>query len=219
MNRENNHSPFDDLPERYDTWFDEEGKLIFAIEVAAFNSILHLLPKPWLEIGVGSGRFAQALGIEFGIDPSTKLLQMAIDRGIDARHGRGEDRLFQEKSIGTVFLIVTICFINSPEKVFREIERILHPDGRLVIGLVLKEGSWGSYYQKLKENKHPFYKFARFFSYDELAKILMKSGFLIDRTVSTLFQIPGKVVGEESPREGYWPNAGFIILVARKENR
>jgi len=31
------------------------------------------LPGPWLEIGIGSGRFAQALGIETGIDPSIKL--------------------------------------------------------------------------------------------------------------------------------------------------
>jgi len=55
---------FDSLASAYDAWFDGEGKLIFAIEVKAFQEILPLLPKPWLEVGVGSGRFAQALGIE-----------------------------------------------------------------------------------------------------------------------------------------------------------
>ena len=77
MKRGTEWSPFDDLALEYDAWFDREGSLIFSIEVRAFKSLLSTLPKPWLEIGVGSGRFAQALGIETGIDPSSKLLQMA----------------------------------------------------------------------------------------------------------------------------------------------
>ena len=57
-------SPFDDLALEYDAWFDKEGSLIFFIEVQAFMELLPILPKPWLEVGVGSGRFARALGIE-----------------------------------------------------------------------------------------------------------------------------------------------------------
>ena len=74
-------SPFDDLASDYDAWFEREGKLIFAIEVQAFHQVLPSLPKSWLEVGVGSGRFAQALGIEIGVDPSIKLLEMAGQRG------------------------------------------------------------------------------------------------------------------------------------------
>jgi hypothetical protein len=61
---------FDSLASAYDAWFEDEGKLIFAIEIRGFQKALPLLPKPWLEIGVGSGRFAQSLGIEIGLDPS-----------------------------------------------------------------------------------------------------------------------------------------------------
>ncbi len=37
---------FDDLALVYDNWFEEEGKLIFAIEVSAFQEVLNSLPKP-----------------------------------------------------------------------------------------------------------------------------------------------------------------------------
>jgi len=61
-------SLFDNLALAYDAWFEGEGKLIFAIETRALQEVLPSLPKPWLEVGVGSGRFAQALGIETGVD-------------------------------------------------------------------------------------------------------------------------------------------------------
>ncbi len=81
-------SPFNELAEAYDSWFDEEGKLIFATEVRALQSVLASLPEPWLEIGVGSGRFAQVLGIGTGLDPSGKLLEIAKKRGIKTCQGR-----------------------------------------------------------------------------------------------------------------------------------
>jgi len=33
-----------------------------------------------LEVGVGSGRFAQALGVSYGLDPSMELLKLARQR-------------------------------------------------------------------------------------------------------------------------------------------
>lgn len=87
-------SPFDDFPLEYDAWFDKGGSLIFRIEVRAIKCLLSSLPKPWIEMGVGSGRFAKALGIETGVDPSYRLLQMARKRGINTFLGRGERKLF-----------------------------------------------------------------------------------------------------------------------------
>ena len=134
-------SPFDSLASAYDAWFEEEGKLVFAIEVQAFQEILPCLPKPWLEVGVGSGRFAQALGIETGVDPSVKLIRIAKHRGINAFLGRGKQLLFAPESFGTVFLIVTLCFLDAPAEVFKEANRIIIPGGKLVLDLVLRESS------------------------------------------------------------------------------
>ena len=209
-------SPFDDLAQEYDAWFDNEGKLIFATEVQAFRALLPGLPKPWLEIGVGSGRFAQALGIGAGVDPSIRLAEIARRRGITAVIGLGEQELFDEESLGTVFLIATLCFLKSPLGVLREANRILMPGGKIVLGLVLKESSWGQFCQLKGSQGHRFYRFATFYTCDEVIRLLVRAGFLTEKIVSTLFQRPGEVHRVEAPKEGYFPDAGFTIIVADK---
>jgi len=216
--KENNKSSvFDELATEYDGWFDEEGKLIFDIELHAFKQILNYLPKPWLEIGVGSGRFAQALGIETGIDPSIKLIKIAKRRGINTFRGRGEEELFEEESFGTVFLIVTLCFLDSPLEVLKEAGRILTPGGKLVLGLVLRESPWGQFYQKKKAEGHRFYRFATFYSCDKVVRLMVQAGFMTEKIISTLFQRPGEVRHMEQPKEEYFPYAGFTIILGMKQ--
>ncbi len=214
--RHRSGSLFDSLAESYDAWFEEDGKRIFAIEVNAFQEVLTLLPKPWLEVGVGSGRFAQALGIESGIDPSVKLLEIAKRRGITVSRARGEEQFFNKGTFGTVFLIVTLCFVDSPIVVLREAHRILRPEGKIVLGLVLRESPWGKFYQIKKLEGHRFYKHATFYSYQEVKRLLMDSGFNIEKVVSTLFQKPGEVKEMEPPKKGFSIDAGFTVIVARK---
>ena len=207
-------SPFNDLASEYDAWFDKDGSLIFFIEVQALKALLPSLSEPWLEIGVGSGRFSQALGIETGIDPSIKLVKMARRRGINAFQGRGEQELFDEGTFGTVFLIVTLCFLDSPLDVLKEANHILAPGGKIVLGLVLKESPWGRFYQQKKDEGHRFYKYATFYSRDEVISLLVQAGFVTEKIISTLFQRPDEVQNMEEPREGYFPDAGFTIIVA-----
>jgi SAM-dependent methyltransferase len=209
-------APFDDLAAEYDAWFDKEGSLIFFIETQAFRALLPSLPRPWLEIGVGSGRFARALGIGIGVDPSTKLVEIAKSRGINAFGGQGERTPFEAESFGTVFLIVTLCFLDHPLKVLKEAIRILAPGGKLVLGLVLKESPWGQFYQAKKAQGHRFYKFATFYSCDEVIGLLSHTAFRVEKVISTLFQKPGEVDHAEDPSEGYSPGAGFTIILAGK---
>jgi len=211
-------SPFDDLATEYDAWFDGEGSLIFSIEMRAFKTLSPALPKPWLEIGAGSGRFARALGIETGIEPSIELVKMARRRGIKTVQGRGEQKLFDKGSFGTVFLIVTVCFLDSPLNVLKEANRILTPGGKIVLGLVLSESPWGRFYQQKKDEGHRFYKFANFYSHDEAVGLLEQAGFVTEKTISTLFQMPDEVKNVEEPRVGYFPDAGFTIIVADKKD-
>jgi SAM-dependent methyltransferase len=209
-------SPFDELAPEYDRWFDGEGKLIFDIEVEALRHILPDLPEPWLEIGVGSGRFAQALGIGNGIDPSEKLVEMAKKRGIIAFVGRGEEEFFDKESFGTVFLITTLCFVDSPQAVLKEAHRILIPGGRLLLGFVPKDSPWGEFYQQKKEEGHRFYRHATFYKCNEVARFTIQAGFMGERMVSTLLQGPGEVKHMEALREGYYTEAGFTVIVAKK---
>ena len=212
-------SPFDLLAEEYDSWFDKEGKLIFETEILALRKVLHLLPKPWLEIGVGSGRFAQALGIEVGIDPSLELLKMAEKRGIKVYQVKGEEQFFKERSFGIVFLIVTLCFVESPIAVLKEANRILKPEGKVVLGLVLRDSPWGRLYMKKKEEGHRFYKYANFYSLEEIERFLSGSGFKIEEIVSTLFQEPDSIKEVEAPKEGFFTSAGFTVILGSKVSR
>lgn len=71
---------FDERAAEYDAWFDES--LLFAIELAALQELATPLLGPKLEIGVGPGRFAEALGVEFGVDPALAPLALAKKRGV-----------------------------------------------------------------------------------------------------------------------------------------
>ncbi|MDD5511015.1 MAG: class I SAM-dependent methyltransferase [Dehalococcoidales bacterium] len=176
-------------------------------------SLLH----PWLEIGVGSGRFARALGIQKGIDPSGELLKIAQSRGIDTCLSSGEKSPFRDGSFGSVFIIVTLCFVDSPRLVLKETHRILAPGGNVVLGLVLRGSPWGKFYEQKKLAGNRFYKHATFYNYDEVIMLLKQAGFSVKKVISTLFQRPQELRDMEFPSEGYDPDAGFTIITASKK--
>ena len=209
-------SAFDSMASEYDSWFKNKGKLVFAIEIRALEQVLPPLPKPWLEIGVGSGRFAQALGIETGLDPSPELLKIAKSRGINTLLSKGEKAPFKNHVFGAVFITVTLCFVDSPLKVLMEANRLLKKGGNLVLGSVLAGSPWGELYDWKKEAGHRFYKYATFYSYAELEALLVQAGFSIEKVISTLFQRPDKVDHIEFPQEGFFSDAGFTVIVAGK---
>jgi len=94
--------------------------------------------------------------------------------------------------------------------------RILKNQGKVVLGLVLKESPWGQLYQRKKETGHRFYRYATFYSYGEIGVFLKQTGFSIEKIVSTLFQHPGGVNHIELPRQGFSADAGFTVILAGK---
>lgn len=209
-------SPFDSLAEAYDSWYDGKGRLAFEIELAALRPLLAELPKPWLEVGVGTGRFAQALGIPLGIDPSPALLAKARQRGIEALYGEGEELVFRAAGFGTVFLLTTWEFLTDPLKVLRECRRVLASGGMLVNAYLDRDGKWGRSYVEKAKAGHVLFSHARFDTYEDVRRLTEQAGFDVTKTVSTLFQGPGETVVVEEPRPGFVSGASFVVLVARK---
>jgi hypothetical protein len=82
---------------------------------------------------------------------------------------------------------------------------------------VLRDSPWGQLYLRHKAAQHRFYKHATFYSYAELGQLLAESGFVIENTISTLFQRPGNVEHSEAPQDGFFAAAGFTVIVAAKE--
>ena len=207
-------SPFDALAAKYDSWYDGKGKVAFQSELAAVRAVLSDCPKPWLEVGVGTGRFAQALGITLGIDPSVELLALARRRGVEVLYGEGEELVFKPASFGTVFLLTTWEFLNDPLKVLRECRRVLKADGRLVNAYLDRDGKWGASYAERGRQGHPLFSQAHFDTYEDVTRLTEQAGFEVVKTVSALFQGPGETVAMEEARPGFVRGASFIVLVA-----
>ena len=205
-------TPFERLAERYDAWFEtEKGHRIFRVEVDCIRDLLEEMSRPWLEIGVGTGRFAAAIGVDEGIDPSPAVLNYAADRGIRTRVGRAEELPFPDAQFGMALMVVTICFLENPGQAFRECRRILRGDGYAVVGLVPKDGAWGELYARKGAEGHPFYSVARFYTSREVVGLAERAGLYLDRATSCLFEKPDQEVGSNRPsQEGVVKGAGFV---------
>ena len=209
--------PFNEHAREYDKWYDSSP--LFDIELEAIRATTIQLIQLGLEVGVGPGRFAQALNIEFGLDPALSPLQLAKDRSIISINGIGEQLPVRMQSIGTVFLFFTLCFLTDPATTLREFFRVLKPGGFVVIGFIPALSSWGQHLTRKGREKHPYYRFARFRTVAKTMTILSGNGFQILEAWSTLFQTPGQRLEYEPPRPGTNENAGFCVLTTRKKGK
>lgn len=206
---------FDQFAERYDAWYEGPlGRVAFPQEVDALRPLLSGLPRPWLEVGVGTGRFAAALDVRYGIDPSLTALTLARSRGLVVAAAQGEALPFPDYRFGAVVLVVTLCFVADPLAVLREARRVLRSDGGIVLGLVLADNPWGQHYQALGAAGHPYYRLARFFSHAETRALVAAAGLAVARERSALFQPPSVPLVVEPARDGFEERAGFTGILA-----
>jgi ubiquinone/menaquinone biosynthesis C-methylase UbiE len=200
--------PFDKYPDEYDQWF-YRNKITADNEVKLLKTFY--IGSPSLEVGVGSGYFAYRLGIEIGLDPSYNILIKSQRRNIDSILGLGEKMPFRDNVFKTVLLIVTLCFLDNPVDTLREIYRVLTSDGNLITCIVPRDSSWGRYYTRLSREGHRFYRYARFYSLDELTNLLETTGFERGRSVGTLSYSPFEDPYIEEPSENIF-NKGFVCI-------
>lgn len=131
----------------YDAWYDSPtGRPILATEVAALRPLIEVFAQPRLEIGVGTGRFADLLGVRFGLDPSRDALMFARRRGVLVANAVGEAVPFVSRHFGAVLMAFTLCFVTDPAAIFRETRRLLADGGGLVIGFLPRGTPWADLY-------------------------------------------------------------------------
>jgi len=208
-------SPFDLHAERYDAWFDSpQGSAIFAAELESIRALKRAAGGRWLEVGVGTGRFAERLGVDEGVDPSEEMLRRARARGITVRAATAEALPYPDSSWDGLLLVVTICFLDDPRLALAECMRVLKDGGELIVGLVPADSPWGAEYSRQGRQGHPFYSAARFYTCDEVIDLAGQAGLVYDGAASTLLEPPADdpPSAMQEPVEGMVQGAGFVAL-------
>jgi SAM-dependent methyltransferase len=204
---------FEKHAQEYDEWFDE-NKAIYKSEILALKD---LIPREGigLEIGVGTGRFAIPLGIKIGVEPAKAMADMARKRGIDVREARAEALPFDDKSFDFVLMVTTICFLKNPIQALEEIKRVLKPGGCIIIGMIDRNSPLGETYER-KKITSKFYKYANFYSLDQVLNWLTNLDFGHVVTHQTVFKSPGQINAVEPFKEGHGKGA-FVVIAAKKK--
>lgn len=202
-------APFAEQANDYDAWFEKHQDLYLA-ELEAVRSFIPASGSG-VEIGVGSGRFAAALGITTGVEPAPRMAELASLRGIEVLEGSAEALPFADGSYDFAIMVTVVCFLDDVARAFREACRILKPDGILVIGFIDRESELGQRYSQRKEQSR-FYRDATFYSVSELEELLTKAGFSGFAYRQTL--LPGEITGLDL-MEGHG-SGGFVVIQAHK---
>lgn len=206
-----NHNPFDLFTEDYENWFIENDKL-FQSELLALKKVIPV-GKKGVEIGIGSGIFAEKLDIKFGIDPAENMLKIARQRNLNVEYGFAEDLPYSDHSFDFAVFITSICFIDNPSKALEEAHRVIRTNGSLIIAFIDKESMLGQKLMAEKEDSK-FYGTANFYSVKEIISLIKSSGFEVTEIFQTLTD-PAKPAIEQ-PIKGYG-KGGFVVIKAKKK--
>ncbi|MCC6724061.1 MAG: class I SAM-dependent methyltransferase [Saprospiraceae bacterium] len=161
-----------------------------------------------MEIGVGTDKFAAAIGICHGLEPLDDFAEIARSRGVEVVKGVAENLPYPAASFDLVLMVTVDCFLDDVPKAFAEAHRVLIPGGSFVVAFLDKNGSIA---KKYKETGMAAYQNARFYSPDEIADAM--AGFVGFRFAQTLFSSKRKEIkGVEKPAFGV--GKGSFVVVA-----
>jgi ubiquinone/menaquinone biosynthesis C-methylase UbiE len=204
-------SPFEAQAAEYDAWFDAHP-LGFESEALALSAVLPQRPAGdrWVEVGVGTGRFASRLGIPLGIEPSEAMAARARRRGVRVIPGRAEALPLEDESADAVFFITTLCFVSDVDCALSEARRVLAPGGALVVGFLPRESRLG----RLVEAGPPdvFLREARLLSTSDVLSAVLRAELHVTRIVQTLTAFPDRE-SLEPPLAGF-DRGAFVVVRA-----
>lgn len=205
-------NPFEQRSALYDAWFTSHPHA-YASEIEAVRELLPPTGE-FVEVGVGTGRFAVPLGIRIGLEPSPAMRAIARARGIEVLDGVAEALPFPNHSYDGVLMVTTICFVDDIDQSFREAHRVIRPGGCIVVGFIDRASSLGKKYE-LRKNESLFYRHAHFHSVDEVVRPLYAAGFTPLQFVQTLFKDAETMDHPDPVLNGYGTGA-FIVVRGKR---
>jgi ubiquinone/menaquinone biosynthesis C-methylase UbiE len=164
----------------YDEFYvSASGRNIDQLEKQQLKIFLDKVPvQSVLELGCGTGHwteFLSSLGFSVtALDVSEAMLRIARQKNIPNAKILNADASslpFEDNSIGLVFTITMLEFVQDIQKVLAEIFRVLQPGGTLIVGCLNINSTLGK-----NKNEDETFREAHFFSTQELHLLLSKFG-------------------------------------------
>ncbi len=196
----------------YDAWF-EKHRSCYESELRALKTLAgpH---RRGLELGVGTGRFAEPLGIAVGIEPARAMASVAKKRGLQVIQAVAEALPFPQDSFDLVAIITALCFFQDPLEALSEATRVLTPSGWILIGMIDKDSPLGRLYEA-NRFQNRFYRDARFYGVTDVLTWLKRLGYTDEKLCQTIFNSLSEITDPEPVRQGFGAG-GFVVISARK---
>lgn len=103
----------------------------------AFEAVAEIGPKRVIEVGGGPGELAERIGTELEcevvmIDVSPRMVELARERGVDARVGDVQSLPFPDEAFDCAVAAWMLFHVPDLDAGLRELARVLQTGGRLV---------------------------------------------------------------------------------------
>jgi len=103
----------------------------------AFETVAESQPRRVLEVGCGMGNFAERLAREtaaevVATDLSPRMVEVARERGLDARVADVQELPFDEGEFDCVVANAMLYHVEDVDRALSELARVLEPGGKLV---------------------------------------------------------------------------------------
>ena len=140
-----------------------------------------------LDVGCGTGRWSEALAGRgsrvWGVDESAEMVELARERGVNAKQASAEALPFKEGWFERALLVLVVHVIDRP-RAFDELRRVLAADGRIAIA-TFAATQFDNHYLSPYFPSLPEIDRARFPTGETLEEDLGAAGFS-SRTISVL---------------------------------
>ncbi len=206
---------FDNYVEDYEAWYDKYPE-VYESELAAIREQLTKLPENirGIEVGVGTGRFAQPLGIKEGIEPSEEMAKKAISRNVEILKGVAENLPYGDLQFDFV-LFVTVCHLENIKLAIEQAHRVLKHKGSIIIGFLDKDQSIAKEYTERRQYS-TFFKKANFYTVNYIKQIVEEAGFKNLEFNQTLFGDLNTIKEFQLPKAGFGEGS-FVVVKATKK--
>ncbi len=207
--------PYQTRAADYDRWFDRHP-FVYAAELKAVRRLLPASGRG-VEVGVGTGRFAQPLGITVGVDPSPAMMKIAATRYIDLIEGTAENLPLRSAVCDFVMMITILHLLDDARRAIEECHRVLAPGGKVIIGYIERDGRMAREYSRPSRTDDPdsYFRDVHFFSGNEVREILQRSGFDNPVFVQTIFRAVDDIIDTEPIKPGFGTGS-FGVVRAEK---